>query len=145
MTATEPPTIAVIGGGITGLAAAWTLSRRSSCDVRVVLLEAENRLGGKIRTDPFEDGYVEAGPDAFLAREPWATELCHELGLENDLVQPSVFGGALWLDGRLRRIPPGLLFGVPTSPSAALSAPLSFGARMRALGDLVLPGPLTGP
>lgn len=98
-----------------------------------------------IRTDPFEDGYVEAGPDSFLAREPWATDLCRELGLENDLVQPTVFGAALWLDGGLQRIPPGLLFGVPTSSSAVWSAPLSLAARMRALGDLVLPGPLRGP
>ena len=144
MSETEPQTIAVIGGGITGLAAAWTLSKEAPARTRVVLFEAEGRLGGKIRTDEFGGGYIEAGPDSFLARHSWGVDLCRELGLADELVPPSVFGAALWIDGRLRSIPARLFFGIPTRPAACLSAPLTWRGRARALGDLVRPGPLSG-
>ena len=144
MSATKPQTIAVIGGGITGLAAAWTLSREAPTGTRIVLIEAEERLGGKIRTDAFDGGYVEAGADSFLARDSWTVDLCRQLGLGDELVPPRVFGAALWLNQELRKLPPGLLFGLPTRPAACLSAPLTWAGRARALGELVLPGPLSG-
>ncbi|MGH9062896.1 MAG: FAD-dependent oxidoreductase, partial [Acidimicrobiales bacterium] len=74
------PVVAVVGGGITGLAAALALAGAGEAP-RVVLLEAGERLGGKICTEDQDGLPVEAGPDAFLARVPHAVDLCQELGL----------------------------------------------------------------
>lgn len=144
MNAKESRTVAVIGGGISGLAAAWELTKRAP-DVHVVLFEAGDRLGGKIRTERFAEGYVETGADSFVAREPWAVDLCEELGLAGELRPPEVFGAALWLDDRLQRLPPNLFYGIPTGTKALAEAPLGLTARLRALQDLVRPGALVGP
>jgi protoporphyrinogen/coproporphyrinogen III oxidase len=136
--------VAVIGGGISGLTTAWTIANKNP-DVRVLVLESGDRLGGKIRTEAFADGYVETGADSFVAREPWAFDLCNELGLSDELRPPEVFGALLWVEGSLRRLPPNLLYGIPTRPRAVMQAPLSLSARLRALKDLSLPGPLEGP
>jgi oxygen-dependent protoporphyrinogen oxidase len=111
-----------------------------------VLLEARERVGGVIRTETLEGTMVEAGPDSFLAREPHARALCEELGLGDELVEPVSFGAHVWRRGRLRPIPPGFVLGVPARPAAMLrSRLLSPWGMARALGDLVLPGPLEGP
>ena len=101
--------VAVVGGGISGLAAAWALRD----DAEVTVFEPD-RLGGKIRTTPFDGLPVEEGPDAFLTRDPPAVELCRELGLEADLIAPQAGQTLLWHGGRLRPLPDGLLLGVPT-------------------------------
>lgn len=102
--------IAIIGGGISGLAAAWELSGDPSLDVTVV--EAADRLGGKIRTEPFAGRPLDLGPDAFLRRVPDALALCGELGLD-DLVAPAHGTAKVWLDGTLKALPGGLVLGVP--------------------------------
>src|SRR5690606_21490820 len=82
---TTPIDVAVLGGGISGLTAAFTLGvRRPELDVRV--LEAGPRLGGCIRTDRTDGFVIEAGPDSFLRTKPEALELCRELGLEGELI-----------------------------------------------------------
>lgn len=135
-------TIAVVGGGITGLIAARELAHRGR---DVVVLEASGRLGGKIRTHHFGGATVEGGADWFITRSPEGRELCEELGLSEDLVPPSVSGAAVWSRGRLKRLPKGFVRGIPTSPMAALRSgfvgPLG-AARM--LADYLLPGPLEG-
>ena len=137
-------TIAVIGGGITGLVAARALANYAVPTTKVVLYEATDRLGGKIRTESFAGGTIEAGPDSFLAREPEAVDLCRELGLEDELISPEVFGAALWAGDELHRFPADTFFGLPATPAAALKARvLSPAGRARALGDLVVSGPLT--
>src|SRR5204863_2180831 len=105
-----PMRVVVVGGGITGLAAAWFLRDRAD----VTVLEASHRAGGKIRTDDFDGIAVESGPDAFLARVPEAIALCRELGLDDELVAPAAGEAYLWTRGRLRRLPAGLMLGVPT-------------------------------
>src|SRR5207253_4897566 len=85
-TMTRRPTIAIVGGGITALSAASVLASGAGEGVRVVLIEGERRLGGKIRTEELEGRQIEAGPDALLARVPWAVSLCEELGLADDLI-----------------------------------------------------------
>jgi oxygen-dependent protoporphyrinogen oxidase len=105
--------IAVIGGGITGLAAAYEV-RRHDPDAEIVLHEATNRFGGKIATTPFADRAVDEGADAFLARVPWGLELCEELGVATELVSPAQQAAYVWCDGELRRLPAGLVLGVPT-------------------------------
>jgi oxygen-dependent protoporphyrinogen oxidase len=104
--------IVIVGGGIAGLAAAWELSTNPG--IHVTILEADDRWGGKIRTEQFAGRSVDVGPDAFLARRPEAVELCGELGLTADLVAPGATGASVWARGRLRRLPDGLSLGVPT-------------------------------
>lgn len=102
--------IAVIGGGISGLAAAWELS--GDPRVSVTLYEAEGRFGGKIRTSTFAGRQVDEGADAFLRRVPDALELCAEIGLDG-LVSPAHGTACVWIDGKLRPLPGGLVLGVP--------------------------------
>jgi oxygen-dependent protoporphyrinogen oxidase len=109
--------VAVVGGGIAGLAAAHELAGHEG--VTATVLEASPRLGGKVRTDPFAGGRLDAGPDAFLARRPEAVELCAELGLTDRLEPPATGSAWLWVGGRLRPLPTGTLLGVPTDLAAA--------------------------
>ncbi|HEX5267745.1 MAG TPA: FAD-dependent oxidoreductase, partial [Acidimicrobiales bacterium] len=101
-------TVVVVGGGITGLAAAWELTQGAP-GRQVVLLEAGAEVGGKIRAGSVAGVEVEVGPDAFLARVPHAVELCTELGLGDELVAPAAGHAYVWSRGRLRRLPPGLV------------------------------------
>jgi oxygen-dependent protoporphyrinogen oxidase len=100
----------VVGGGISGLAAAHALAIEGH---DVTVLEASERLGGKIKTSAFAGRQVDEGPDAFLARVPHAVELSRRLGLGDELVSPATGSASLWLDGALKPIPPGLVLGVP--------------------------------
>ena len=131
--------VAVVGGGITGLATAWYL-RTGAQPPDVTLLEASGRLGGKIRTEDLAGVPVEAGPDTFLARVPRAAELCRELGLDDDLAPPATGKAYVWHGGRLHPLPPGTVLGVPvTARSLAASGVLSPAGAARAALDLVLP------
>jgi len=139
--------VAVVGGGITGLATAWYLRNGTSStggrstDGRpdVTLLEECGRLGGKIRTEDLGGVPVEAGPDTFLARVPRATELCHELGLGDDLVPPATAKAYVWHAGRLHPLPTGTVLGVPVTAQTLASSLLSPAGAARAFLDLVLP------
>ena len=106
----------VIGGGITGLSAAHQLHQQGD---DFVLLEASQRLGGKVAGGPVEGSALEfdvdCAADGFLAREPEMSELCRELGLGDDLVSPASSGAFIWVAGALRPIPPSVL-GVPLEP-----------------------------
>ena len=132
--------VAIVGGGITGLAAAWELSAQPG--VRVVVLEASDRFGGKIRTSPFAGlPAVDEGPDAFLARVPEATALCRELGLGDELVSPSSGKAWLWWHRRLHALPAGLVLGVPSDlRGLARSRLLSVRGKLRAAVEPILPG-----
>ena len=106
----------MVGGGITGLAASWEASGHPG--VHVVLHEAEDRLGGKIRTSPVRlDGgtelLVDEGADAFLARVPDAVELCRELGLDDELTEPAIGRAMVVHRGSLRFLPTDTVLGVP--------------------------------
>jgi protoporphyrinogen/coproporphyrinogen III oxidase len=131
-----------VGGGISGLVAAHTLA---SSGEEVVLLEGSDRFGGKLHTVDLEGATVEAGADCFVVGDGHALELCGRLGID-DLREPRSFGAWIWRHDRLHRMPDGTLGGIPTSVRAVLAARiLSPRGRLRALADLVLPGPLTGP
>lgn len=129
--------LAVIGGGISGLAAAWELcdGPRSS----VVVFESAPRLGGKIRSSPFAGRIVDEGADAFLRRVPHAMALATELGIAGELVSPATRHASVWIDGALRPIPSGLVMGVPLDTtsleSAGILSPASI-ARVRAEPEL---------
>ncbi len=111
--------VAIIGGGIAGLSAAFYMDqwRRGGAEFNYVLYEASPRLGGVIRTERTADGFlIEAGPDSFLSEKPWARELCSELGIEDRLIgsNDSARQTWVWLRGRLHPLPDGLQFLVPT-------------------------------
>lgn len=141
----------VVGGGITGLAAAWRLAYppRNGQGVpatawpRVTLLEASPRLGGKIRTIRAGSLQVEAGPDGFLARKRALGALAEELGLSSRLTGMGSERGAFILyGGQLHPIPAGLRGIVPTNLVAVrASTLLSESGQARVRGDLNLPGP----
>jgi len=114
---TKSRRVVVIGAGITGLTAAFTLVN-SRPDLEVVVLEADGRVGGKILTTPFAGRPVDCGADAFLARVPEARDLCAELGLDGTLTSPTRTSALVWVDDALHRLPPGLVLGVPTDPDA---------------------------
>lgn len=127
--------VAIIGGGITGLAAAWQL--RSSAEVTVF---EPGHLGGKLVTTEFLGRPVDCGPDAFLTRTPAALHLATELGLEDDLVAPTSGQVLLWWRGRLRRLPSETVLGIPTALGPTRrSGLLSLPGVARAALDLVLP------
>lgn len=129
--------VAVVGGGITGLATAYFLQQAG---VAVTLIEADDRLGGKIRTDALAGAPVEAGPDAFLARVPSAVDLCRELGLGDELVAPATGAAFIWTSGGLRPLPGRHVLGVPTALRPLVrSGVLSPTGVARAALDLVLP------
>lgn len=110
--------LVVVGGGITGLAAAYEATRGDAGDdVRVLVVEAAERLGGKIHTStlrlPGAELAVDEGADNFLARVPDAVELCRELGLTEELTQPAIGRAKVLIDGELRFFPAESVLGVP--------------------------------
>jgi oxygen-dependent protoporphyrinogen oxidase len=130
--ARKPRRIAVVGGGITGLAAANAIVSHS-IPHDVVLFEASGRAGGKLLTSAFA-GHpaIDEGADAFLARLPWASSLARAVGLGEQLVSPAAARAAIWWDA-LRPIPDALLLGLPTEVFAlARSRLLGWGGKLRA-------------
>jgi len=105
-----PVKVAVIGAGITGLAAGYEAAEAGA---EVVLYEAAGRAGGRILTSELAGQPVDEGPDAFLARVPWATELCQELGLGAELVSPAQRAAFVYSRGALRALPQPNVLGVP--------------------------------
>ena len=110
--------MAVLGGGIAGLAAAYTLARarQGGVPVEELLIEAKDRLGGVIRTERLEGFVIEAGPDSFLAEKPEAAALVRELGLGDSLIGSNDRQRRTYVlhRGRLVPLPDGLMFLVPT-------------------------------
>jgi len=104
----------VIGAGLTGLTVAYKLGQLiPRCEVEC--FERAARAGGKLKTE-YTDGFtIEHGPDVFLARKPWATELCRELGLEPISTNQSVKGSFIRRGNRLHALPAGFGGLVPTS------------------------------
>jgi len=126
---------AVIGAGISGLAAAWELEQAGH---DVVVLDAAERPGGKLQASPVPglNFSLDEGADAFLARVPDALELCAELGID-ELVHPATGEAFVWSDGALRPLPKAQLLGLPTDLDAlAASGLLSPAGLERARLDL---------
>ena len=107
--------VAVIGGGIAGLAAAYELK----CEgVEAVVLEAGDRAGGSIDAWRVGGLTVDSGPDGFVARDPAAAELCRRIGLGAELVTPTSSGAYVFCDGGLLRFPDRSVLGVPWTADA---------------------------
>jgi protoporphyrinogen/coproporphyrinogen III oxidase len=121
----RPPHIAIVGGGISGLAAAHYLARHRP-DLRVTLIERDHRLGGKIVTERMEGFVVEGGPDSFLSSKPRGLGLARELGLEGRLQGTDDLKRRTWVmsQGRLHRLPEGLSGLVPSRLEPLLGSDL---------------------
>jgi oxygen-dependent protoporphyrinogen oxidase len=132
--------IAVIGGGISGLSAAFRLETRRSqgASLEYVIFEAGARLGGVIQTEQVDGCVLEAGPDSFLSEKSWAADLCRELGLEDQLIGSNDAERVTYLlvKGRLLPIPEGLMFMVPTKFAPTFFSPLfSWHTKLKILGE----------
>jgi len=135
--------VVVVGGGITGLAAAYELTRAG---VPVLLVEASDRLGGKIRTERMGEFLVEAGPDSFIAYRPAATELARELGMGDAIIRttdPRLVH--IRARGRMIPMPAGMGLILPTRMAPFVSTRLfSWPQKLRAGLDVLLPRWLDG-
>jgi oxygen-dependent protoporphyrinogen oxidase len=134
--------VAVVGGGISGLAAAWELVAGAGDVPRpeVHVFEAADRIGGKLQSAEFAGRTVDLAADAFLARRPEATELADELGITGSLVPVGASGASIWARGRLREMPGHLNLGVPTRWwPLARSGILSPMESLRPALDLITP------
>jgi oxygen-dependent protoporphyrinogen oxidase len=120
--------IAIIGGGISGLSAAFALEqpKKAGAPLEYVLFESSARFGGVVHTESIDGCVVEAGPDSFLTEKPWAADLCRELGLGDQLIGSNDAERKTYilLKGRLVPLPDGLQFMVPTRLTAAFFSPL---------------------
>ncbi len=138
MPPTTDPHLLVVGGGITGLAAAWEGVRSGA---RVTLVDTADRFGGKIHTETVDGLVIDHGPDAFITYKPAALDLVDELGLTGELVEMS---GArdvqLRAGGRLQPIPAGMGMVLPTRVVPFLTTrTLTWGHKLRAALDLAIP------
>jgi oxygen-dependent protoporphyrinogen oxidase len=123
--------IAIIGGGISGLSAAYFLSKAGHA---CTLIEKQDRLGGVIRTEQADGCLVEAGPDSFIAEKPWAMELIRELGLADQVIGSNDHLRKTYVlrRGRLVPLPDGVQFMVPTKIMPLVTTRLlSLGAKAK--------------
>jgi oxygen-dependent protoporphyrinogen oxidase len=136
--------IAVVGGGISGLAAAYALEeeRRAGADVEYVLYESSSRLGGVLRTEHINGCVVEAGPDSFITEKPWAADLCRAMGIGEQLIGSNDADRKTYIltRGRLVEMPDGLMFMVPTKILPTGLSPLfSWKTKLRLAQELLHP------
>lgn len=139
--------VAVVGGGLAGLSVTYELVRRTRLDslpLEIRLFEAEQRLGGVIRSELVDGFLIEHGPSSFSTIDDAGLRLVAELGLQGELIPARSERGALvWWDGKLHGMPPGL---VPMSNGGGSrralfgNSLLSVGGKLRAGLEPAIPG-----
>ncbi|ATW25699.1 protoporphyrinogen oxidase [Candidatus Formimonas warabiya] len=133
--------VAIIGGGIAGLAAAYALEEKGE-NIEYTLIEKDARLGGKILTETHDGFLVEGGPDCFLSEKPSVIKLAEKIGLADSLIgtNDEFKGTYVYSGGRVHALPEGLMLMVPTKiVPFALSPLISWPGKMRMALDFVLP------
>lgn len=136
--------IAIIGGGVSGLSAAFELEqlRRTGAEVEYVLYEASSRLGGVLCTEHIDGCVVEAGPDSFVSEKPWAADFCRALGIGDQLIGSNDVDRKTYIliRGRLVEMPDGLMFMVPTKILPTGLSPLfSWKTKLRMMREFYHP------
>jgi oxygen-dependent protoporphyrinogen oxidase len=135
--------IAIIGGGISGLTAAFTLEEhRRAGAAEYTLFESSPHLGGVLRTEHIHGCIVEAGPDSFITEKPWAADLCRTLGLGDQLIGSNDADRKTYIlvRGQLIPMPDGLMFMVPTKILPTGFSPLfSWATKLRMARELLHP------
>jgi oxygen-dependent protoporphyrinogen oxidase len=125
------PEVVIVGGGISGLSAAYYLSKAG---IAATLIERQPRLGGVIRTEHIEGCTLEAGPDSYLGVKPAATELIREVGLGDDLIGSNDHLRITYVvrNGRLTPLPDGLMMMVPSKIAPLVGTRLlGWGTKIR--------------
>ena len=136
--------IAIIGGGISGLSAAFYLERLRDEGVSLdyLLYESSNRFGGSMFSEHVDGCVVEAGPDSFLTEKPWAQTLARDIGLEDQLIGSNDAQRKTYIlvNEKLVVIPDGLMFMVPTKLLPAIFTPLfSWSTKLRMAAEWLHP------
>ncbi|MGO9462692.1 MAG: protoporphyrinogen oxidase [Isosphaeraceae bacterium] len=137
--------VVVVGGGLSGLAAAHRIHERSFSlrrQIELVVVEAKDRVGGVIGTTRFDGFTVEEGPDSFITNKPWGVEVCRRLGLGDQVIEtdPSHRRSFVVRNGRLAPVPEGFVLMAPSRLLPVLTSPiLSWRGKLRMLMDLVIP------
>jgi len=135
--------VAIVGGGISGLAAAFALEEhRRAGAAEYTLYESSPQLGGVLRTERVDGCLVEAGPDSFITEKPWAADLCRSLGIGNQLIGSNDADRKTYIlvRGRLVVLPDGLMFLVPTKILPTGFSPLfSWPTKLRMARELLHP------
>jgi oxygen-dependent protoporphyrinogen oxidase len=136
--------IAIVGGGIAGLAAAYELekARAAGAPIEYTLFEERPRLGGSLVSEIVNGAVLERGPDSFLTEKPAAAELCRELGLGGELIPSNDAARKTYIVARNRLVPlpDGLMFLVPTKLApTAMTRLFSVRTKMRMALELLLP------
>jgi oxygen-dependent protoporphyrinogen oxidase len=137
--------VAIIGGGITGLSAAYILeqyNKKYNNSIEVFLIEKEKQLGGKVRTE-HQNGFVlEGGPDSFISSKPWVTWLSKQLGIESKIIECNTKNSRSYIlsDNKIYSIPNGLALLLPTDFMAFAKNPIiTWKGKVRAACDLLIP------
>ena len=135
--------IVIVGGGISGLAAAHRLTELAPANtIQVTLLESSSRLGGTLRTDERDGFLLERGPDSFISEKPQAIDLAKRIGLDSQLIEtnPDYRRSFIVRSGRLRSVPEGFQLLAPTRLWPFVTTDIfSLAGKVRMAGDLVLP------
>lgn len=132
--------VAILGAGITGLAAAYRLVSRNA-ELRVEIFEAGDRIGGIIRTERIEGFLAELGPDSFITNKPAALKLCESIGFADQLIPTdSQYRRSLVLHrGRPVPVPDGFMLMAPAKPWSILTTPvLSVRGKLRLLSEALV-------
>jgi protoporphyrinogen/coproporphyrinogen III oxidase len=139
----EKKKVIIVGGGITGLAAAYYLqkeAREKSLPIQVKLIEASDRLGGVIRTEKRKGFVIERGPDSIIARKKSAVRLIEEVGMQDKIISNTAGKSYIFARGKMHTMPEGSFMGIPTKVTTfVLSGLFSPLGKLRAAGDFVLP------
>ncbi|MBB4823587.1 oxygen-dependent protoporphyrinogen oxidase [Sporosarcina luteola] len=134
--------VVIVGGGITGLTAAFYLQKEAAekgLGVEILLIEASNRLGGKIQTVRRDGFIIERGPDSFLIRKKSMDILAKDLGVDDQLVRNATGQAYVLVNDKLHPIPAGSVMGIPTQMGPFFKSDLfSVAGKLRAAGDIVL-------
>ncbi len=142
--------VVVIGGGLTGLAAAHRLSTRAAIQrksLEIVLLEAKPRVGGAIWTERRNGFFLEGGADSFITNKPWGIDLCRELGLSDALIGTDTSRRRSFVvrQGRLLPVPEGFVMMSPSRIGSILTSPiLSWRGKFRLLLERFVPRKVDG-
>src|SRR5664279_390706 len=136
--------VAMIGGGISGLSAAFYLekARAAGAEISYTLFESTKRLGGSMYSSRVNGCLIEAGPDSFLTEKPWALALCKELGIDEQIIGSNDAQRKTYIvvKNRLIVMLDGLMFMVPTKlVPTALSPLFSWGTKLRMARELMHP------
>lgn len=136
--------VAIIGGGITGLSAAFYLQEQAKLHhypLEIVLLEGSHRLGGKLQTLRKDGFIIERGPDSFVDRNHIVLDLAAKLGIDHDLVKAKNVQTYIAVNNKeLQPVPKNTILGIPTQIKPFMASSLvSWSGKVRATADLILP------